>query len=290
MEGDDCCRGNIVDCLMSGQHPEMEGRVLSINGLMVHTEIGGKGKTLVLIHGLGGPLMWQKILPLLETRYHVIVVHLPGFGSSGKPHASYSIQFFVEILSAVLVKLGIGRCAFTGISLGGRIAAEYALRNPEHVDKLVLVSSTGLSGAAPGLRNPLLWYLFTLLAKGIFLRSKWLMCRSAERSYHDVKSRPLDLCDEYFKQIDQPGGRQAWLSAMKNTIVRDQDFAGRLRILSVPTLIVWGENDRTIAVEDAHEFHERVQGSLLFVIPGCAHSVPLEKPGELVQSIARFIN
>ncbi len=274
---------------MSGLPGEMEARVLSINGVTVHTEIGGKGKILVLIHGLGGPLMWQKILPQLETRYRVIVVHLPGFGRSSKPHASYSIQFFVESLSEVLFKLGIERCAFTGISLGGRIVAEYALRNPGRVDKLVLVSSTGLSGAAPRLENPLLWYSFTLLANGIFLRSRWLMCRSAERSYYDVKSRPPDLCDEYFKQINEPGGRQAWISAMKNTIVRDEDFAGRLRFLSVPTLIVWGKEDRTIPVEEAHEFHERIQGSWLFVIPGCAHSVPLEKPVELTEALRKFM-
>ena len=115
------------------------------------------------------------------------------------------------------------------------------------------------------------------------------MCKWAERSYYDTAARPPGLCDEYFKQIDEPRGRQAWLSAMKNTITRDDDFARRLQLVSVPTLIVWGENDRTISVKDARQFHERIPASSLVLIPGCAHSVPLEKPAELTETLGRFI-
>src|SRR6266849_926922 len=106
----------------------------------------GKGKTIVLVHGLGGPLMWQKVLPLLQNHYHVAVVHLPGFGRSDKPDAAYTVQFFVETLSAVFRSLKTERCVLAGISLGGRIAIEYALRYPGQIEKLVLVSCAGLSG------------------------------------------------------------------------------------------------------------------------------------------------
>lgn len=266
-----------------------EGRLLSIDNRQVYVDMRAKGKTLVLVHGLGGPLMWQKVLPLLQKHYHVVVVHLPGFGRSDKPDAAYTVQFFVDTLSAIFRSLKIQRCVLTGISLGGRIAIEYALQSTEQVEKLVLISSAGLSGAAPVLKNPLVWGLFSLIARGIFLRSKWLMCKLAERSYYDLKSRPPDLCDKYFKQINQLGGRRAWLSTMKNTIVRDESFAERLRSLSVPTLIVWGKEDRTISVKDAREFHEGIQGSSLTIIPGCGHSVPLEKPQELAEAVRSFI-
>lgn len=274
----------------------MEHCTLALQRIQVHVEFSGKGKPLVLIHGLGGPLMWTKVVPLFQEHYRVVVVHLPGFGLSSKPRsirnqqeALYTIPFFTRILSEVLLSLVIEHPVVAGISLGGRVAVEYALSNSGCVEKLVLISSTGLSSRLLILKNFFLWKLFYLIAGGIVLKNKWLMCKFSERSFYDLTARPEDLCDSVFHQISQPGGREAWLTALKSTLEQNDGFAKRLRDLNVPTLILWGEHDRILSVKDALEFRSLIQNSSLVTLPQCGHSVPLEKPAKMAEVVRKFI-
>ncbi len=267
----------------------MEGRLIDVDGVKIFVSEGGKGKSLVLLHGLGGPLMWQKFIPLAEKEFHVVDIHLPGFGESGKPEGEYTISYFVQILSNVLQHLVLNNPILVGVSLGGRIAAEVALLHQQEIESLVLIASTGSSGAAPMLKNSLLWKMFQWFARSIFLQNKFFMCTLSRKSFHTIANRPADLCEKTFTQINRPGGCEAWISSFHNTIERDDSFLNKLRRLDVRTLVVWGENDRLLPVDNAYVFCQVIERSTLAFFPACGHSVPLEKPEQLLKALKNFV-
>ncbi|MFZ1077877.1 MAG: alpha/beta hydrolase [Nitrosotalea sp.] len=108
-----------------------------------YLEEGKSGKTILLIHGLGGSAeRWLKVIPILSPKYRVIAPDMIGFGYSDKPSVDYTIEFFGKFLSAFIDTLGLKTAILVGTSLGGQIAAECT--NTNHaIEKLVLVSPSG---------------------------------------------------------------------------------------------------------------------------------------------------
>mgnify|MGYP002150951711 CR=1 FL=1 len=124
----------------------MEEKFVEIDGNKIrYLESGSSKKTLVLVHGLGASSeRWQYVLPFFESNFHVIVPDLIGFGYSDKPIADYTIDYFSNFLKKFLISLGVEQTSIIGSSLGGQIAAEYTSSNSQHVDKLILVSPSGI--------------------------------------------------------------------------------------------------------------------------------------------------
>jgi len=261
-----------------------------VGGLHVHVEGGGSGKPLLLLHGLGGPVMWQKVAPLLEKTFTVYRVHLPGFGYSSKPAVEYTIPFFMDILHKTVLSIGVRPFTLGGISMGGQIAVEYAAANPAFVQKLILIGSTGVTCPAPWLRNIVAWRLFSPVLEGFLLKHKAPVCFSARRSFYDLSSRPEGLCDKAFYFLNQPGGTGAWVRAFHAVISENtRNFVATLETLNIPSLIVWGMNDRVMPVRSAHLFRQSLKGSKLVTFENCGHSVPLEKPQDLAEVITHFV-
>ena len=124
----------------------MEANHTTIGGNRVrYLDSGGSRDILVLIHGLGASAeRWEFVMPIFEKHYRVLVPDLLGFGYSDKPVADYTPEFFVDFLEKFLRKIGIKKIHMIGSSLGGQIAVEFAAKNPKTVDRLVLVSSSGI--------------------------------------------------------------------------------------------------------------------------------------------------
>ncbi len=124
----------------------MEEKFIEIDGNKIrYFESGSSKKTLVLVHGLGASFeRWQYVLPLFSTHFHVIAPDLIGFGYSDKPLVDYTPDFFSNFLETFLTTLGINHTSIIGSSLGGQIAAEYTSSHSEFVDKLILISPSGI--------------------------------------------------------------------------------------------------------------------------------------------------
>jgi pimeloyl-ACP methyl ester carboxylesterase len=110
----------------------------------VHAVVGGEGKPLLLVHGFGETNSWQtwvKNVDALSMVARVYAVELLGYGESDTPEASLDIADHVQVLRQVLDAEGMARAHFAGLSWGGQVAQEFAVKYPERVEKIVLVDS-----------------------------------------------------------------------------------------------------------------------------------------------------
>jgi pimeloyl-ACP methyl ester carboxylesterase len=261
-----------------------------VKGIRTHVRRTGKGKTLVLVHGLGGPLMWQRVEPLLSRYFEVVALDLPGFGVSGCPPQESSTQEYANFLQSFLDVEGIRSAIFVCVSYGGQIVVSFAHDHPERIEKLILISSTGISPRSVLLTNTLVWNIIAVFAKWTILRSRRLVCLLGRFSFYDVQRRPAGLCQQFFEQLSLAGHRDALLSAVRNIYAKENTFTDKVSGLKLPTLLLWGTHDRMVPSHCAFEFHHLMPTSRLEIMPECAHSLPLEKPDEVCDAIRTFVN
>ncbi len=116
--------------------------IVPVNGINMYYETHGEGEPLLLIEGLGySSWMWYKQIPELSKQYRVIVYDNRGVGNSDKPDSEYTIELMADDAASLLSALGVGSAHVLGVSMGGYIAQELALRHSEKVKSLTLAST-----------------------------------------------------------------------------------------------------------------------------------------------------
>jgi pimeloyl-ACP methyl ester carboxylesterase len=257
-----------------------------IDGIRVEIDASGTGPPLLLVHGLGGPLMWQRVIGPLSADFRVINLHLPGFGESDPSPTPFTTEDAARFLIRVLDELRILRVTLVGISYGGAIAACCASMAAERIERLILINSTGFSAHGCLLKALFRRRVFRLLLS-LLLRSERLLCLMGGRSFHNRTNRPAELCKEFSRQLRRAGHREAWIWGMCD-VVSGEDGAtvSAVRRAAVPTLVLWGKEDRVVK-QGAGSWNEEL-GALAEtrVLAGAGHSLPLEVPGELRSAIA----
>jgi len=238
----------------------------------------GSGPPLVLLHGLGGDADdWAFCLEALSASYRVIAPDLLGFGRSGKPHIDYTISGFVEVLEHFLRGLNIERTTLLGHSLGGWVAATFALRFPEAVHKLVLVDAAGV------------WGEMTELPVNLRVSTLAHMREVFEHLFYDKTLASDALIEMAYRQHLERGDGYTIHNLLLNLRSGHECLEERISALQMPTLIVWGEADEMIPVNTARHIQGLVSGSTLQIIPQCGHLPELEKPGEFVACVLEFL-
>ncbi|HEY8878821.1 MAG TPA: alpha/beta fold hydrolase [Roseateles sp.] len=265
---------------------------IDIDGLLVHYRDQGPSSDplpIVLIHGTSASLhTWEGwVAGLMPTR-RVISFDLPGFGLTG-PNADndYSDARYVAFVRQFLARLGVGRAIVGGNSLGGEIAWQLALADPDRVAGLVLVDAAGFAFEPESLP------LGFRIARTPVLREpmRWVLPRRAiEDSVLDVygdKSRvTAALVDRYYELALREGNRVALMRRM------DQLAPGpvqRLGEIKVPTLILWGERDRLIPLRWGREFEKGIPGSRLVVFPVLGHVPQEEDPAATLAALRDWL-
>jgi len=258
-----------------------------VDGIRVHIEQSGVGKPLVLIHGLGGPLMWQRVIKPLSQRFMIVNLHLPGFGESDCPPQSYSTSDYSRFVLHTLDALNLRRVIIVGTSYGGEVAVHISSSHPERIERCILINSTGLKKYWSLLGRILQWKIFSFLIRETVLRYKWLLCTLSTRSFYDPSKRPNGLCDEFYTQIMKKGKREWWLNGLRNVFLREDTITDFLVATKIPVLLIWGEYDRMVrklqltSLESAHIVSS--------IIARAGHSLPLEQPEELCKAIRGFV-
>ncbi|MCA6449979.1 MAG: alpha/beta hydrolase [Chitinophagaceae bacterium] len=274
-----------------GQAPS---QFMELMGMRVHYRDEGDCNDtvpLVLIHGTSSSLFtWDSTVLLLGAQHRIIRFDLPGFALTGpQPERDYSMALYTRFVDSVLLRLGVAKCVLGGNSLGGSIVWQYAVQYPAKVQKLILVDA---GGYVPKERMDL--PLGFRLAKMPVVNNlvKWitpkqLVRKSVEDVYGNKKRVSDDLVNLYSDMTLRAGNRQALIDRMQLGL--GEDASAQIRTLSLPTLIVWGDQDRLIPPSNATLFHRDIRGSELHILKGIGH-VPMEEaPQDFVRILAPFL-
>jgi pimeloyl-ACP methyl ester carboxylesterase len=262
--------------------------VVLVDGMRVAITESGSGPALVLVHGLGGPSMWMRVIEPLGRHFHVVAVDLPGFGHSDSPPSPLSLHQNAEFLDHFFRVLGLEKCTLAGISYGGQIAATTAINFPDRVERLVLLATTGFDDH-PAIRKRFIWLFVRYCVKNLVFKSAALTSLLGRRSFYDIRNRPKNLHREFLSQFTDKGKTDMWLEALRNTFDIDTDSVTKLNLSGVPVIILWGKNDRVVSPAVALELHRRIPRSQVRIVEECGHSLPLEKPIEMIAELREVL-
>jgi pimeloyl-ACP methyl ester carboxylesterase len=262
------------------------------DGGLIHVRDEGArdGPVLLLIPGLHSPLqVWEPWVARLGDALRLVSIDLPGQGlSDAWPRDDYSVAALDSLVTEVTRAMGIGRFSVGGHSMSGGLAWRYALAHRERVEKIILVAAGGIvvDGAGPILAFRILASpLSGPLARQLMLRP--LVRANLERAFANDALVTQAMVERYFETINGEGHR-ATLGKRLGYLLGYEPI-DRLDGVSVPTLILWGEDDRLRPVVYARIFHERIRGSVLRVYPAVGH-FPMEEAADATAGdVRRFM-
>lgn len=275
------------------QIPPMRGEFVDIGGKRLYYYAAGTrgaGVPVVLLHGFPmSSRLWHGVVRSFPDGHRLVVVDLLGFGRSDPPgehavhcagHADALIELFDE--------LQLERACVVGHGLGGGVAQALAVRAPERVSHLVLVSSCGFGETPRRLARfarrlgPLARHTPPGLLAG-------LVHGSALRGFADRDRSRLTL-DTTLQHFTTPTGRDALaahLAAMRQCDTTE--WSARLGELRIPAAVVWGPNDPFLPVSLGERLRDAIPGATLEILPGASHFVPEDTPDGLVRIILETI-
>lgn len=269
-------------------------RRVALRGAEVECVEMGEGPPLVLVHGLGGCWQnWLENIPALARRHRVIAFDLPGFGASPMPEREISIASYGRILSELCDRLDLGpETAVAGNSMGGFIATEAAIEHPGRFSALVLVGAAGISFARARHQPAKVLAAITNLARPVlaaFGDDAVRRPRLRRAAFAGVVHRPDLLRREMLWELTQGGlGPPAFGEALVSMM--GYDARERLSEIAIPTLIVWGFNDRLVPVRAALSYRRRIPGSRLEILDRTGHVPMVERPAEFNGMVEEFLS
>jgi len=252
---------------------------VTVFGARLHYVDAGSGSVVVLLHGLADDVgVWESVIPALAAKHRVIALDQVGFGRSDKPLLDYRAATFVDFLDGFLNELKIDRASLVGNSLGGWIAADFALAHPERIERLVLCNAAGYAAVAKNM-NPRTFSALRLASRDD-IRHLGPLTFHDKRFYEDV--------DLAFKQRVTAGDGYT-VNQVLDSILRGEDVLdGRVGAIHKPTLILWGREDKLIPLSFAERFHKEIAGSRLEIIDNCGHMPHVECADKFNQALLKF--
>ena len=253
----------------------------------------GAGTPLLFIHGLSGCWQnWLENIPHFARTHRVIALDLPGFGASPMPPWEITIPAYGRFVRDFCERLGIDRCSLVGNSMGGFIATEVAITEPERVDDLTLVSAAGITWARARREPAEMLARLARAAAPLALRLQMSGIRRAKfrrRAFGGVFYDPSSLRREVLWENVVPAFQSSgYFDAMRNLV--GYDIRGRLEEIGVPTLIVWGRNDRVVPVPAAFSYKKRIcDNAELVIFDECGHVPQIERPLRFNRLLERFL-
>ena len=245
-------------------------------GAELYWESTGAGAPVLLVMGLGmNATGWWRTVPVLAESLRVIAFDNRGAGRSDKPEGPYSVTQMADDAMAVLDAAGEPEAHVYGISLGGMIAQQIALRHPERVRSLVLGATTpGGQRAVPLAPDVVAFFLRrrempayeAAWASVPYSYGEETRLRGGQRIAEDVERR--------LRYPIEPVGYAGQLEAAMH-----HDTSERLGELSKPTLVVHGDADRIVPTGNGRILAESIPGARLELLPGAGHLYPTDAPG-----------
>ena len=253
--------------------------VAKANGIHINYQIEGEGHPLLMVAGLGADLsIWNRQVPVLSKHYKLIRFDNRGVGKSDKPVGEYSTKIMADDAVGLLDALGIDKAIVLGISMGGMIAQEISITHPQRVSKLILACTYACQNRESG-NSDKAKKLLTLSG----LRFSWgfmfLICNS----------RLLSLIFFVLSVIKATKDTKA---AYKSQLVAclKHSALDRLDLITAPTLVIFGTNDRLIRPSSSELIASRIPNAKLAKIADGSHMMFMESAPAFNSEVLSFLS
>lgn len=273
---------------------------LKTNGIKLHYVTAGEGPLVLLLHGFPECwYSWRYQIPALAEHYRVVALDLRGYNESDRPAQlkDYRMECLIADVVGVVQGLGYERCTLVGHDWGGAIAWAVADAHPTLLDNLIVLNLPHPARMAAGLRTPqqLLrsWYIFLFQIPGLpewvlqwgdYRALEWILAGTAANK---AAFSPADL-NVFKNAVAQQGALSAALNYYRNLFT-----SGLLnrpwRVLEMPTLMIWGEQDAALGKELTYGTEQYVRDFRIHYIPHCGHWVQQECPELVNRYIGEFL-
>lgn len=232
--------------------------LINIKDLNINYIVEGEGSPVIVLHGWGCNIETvRSIVNILNDRYTVYALDLPGFGKSDEPKEAIDSFEYTEIVREFMKKMKIEKASFIGHSFGGKLSIIMGAKYPELVDKIVLVDSAGLIPK----RGPK-YYIKVYSFKALrFVYTRFFFWIKDE-----------ERMESFYKKFGSDD-YQASQGVMRQILVKvvNESLKSLLKEIKAPTLIIWGENDDATPLYMAKTMEKEIEDSGLVVFEGAGH-------------------
>ena len=265
------------------------------NGSTVHIRDEGSrdGEVLVLMHGFGMSLhVWEKWIAELGDTYRLISFDWPGHGlSTPVRDANYNLNALTDYLADVLDWMNIDEFVLVGHSMGGGVAMNYIVDNPDKVQALVLIGASGLKidrsdkplrmlemTKYPGMSTALRYITpYDTIKNALITR------------YGSEAFVSKELVDKYYELMLNSTNREIFIKRLKQMLL-DEPLDARIGRLNHPTLLIWGEEDQMVGLKYAKRLRSIILSARLVSYQGVGH-MPMEVlPKVTARDLTNFLN
>ncbi|HWT92560.1 MAG TPA: alpha/beta hydrolase [Solirubrobacteraceae bacterium] len=250
----------------------------------VRWEEDGRGEALVLLHGLGGDIgFWEAETEAFRARFRTIRIELRGSGGTPASPGGHTMDDLADDVAAVLDDAGVAQAHVLGFSMGGNVAQAFALRHPQRLGRLVLASTFATMNAQARrfLDAVCDVYAGGVSAKQMFdLVCPWLFSIG-------FSADPRHAVYFAYPEDEEEPPREDWVKLYRAQ--QAFDAVGALPDIAARTLVVAGEEDRLVSLDDAGLLAARIGEARLHVIAGSGHLCNVERPHEFQSAVQDFL-
>ncbi len=242
---------------------------ISISGIKINYQVFGEGSPFLILHGWGSNSeRWAPVAELISKNgFKVIVPDLPGFGKSDALTAPWNMNNYINWLEGFVKDLNLRDFYLMGHSFGGALAVKLAIKHPQDVKELFLVAAASVRKRTV---KKSAYKTVSSLAKNFSFLPFYGFFRKAFYKFIIRKS-------------DYPYVEGVMKETFKNVIFEDlSQFTGFIR---TPTVIIWGDKDKSTPVEDAYFMNKKIKNSKLVIISGAGHILNRECPEVLAEKV-----
>lgn len=267
-----------------------------VNKLQLASSSIGEGDPVLLIHGFGASsYSWRHVIEPLAQKYRVITVDLKGFGDSPKPRDNqYSVYEQARLVRNFILENGLQNFHIVGHSYGGGVALATSIylsaSHPNLQNSLILIDSIAYPQDLPYfieiLATPVLGSL-VMYAIPNNVQVKSLL----KKVYFNDELIPESAINHYAGNLGKPNAKYATLTTAQQMLPADlQQFSDNYANLTIPTLIIWSEDDEIVPLAIGERLHKDLPNSKMVVLNSVGHAVQEERPSLLLPYLQQFLD
>lgn len=245
---------------------------VAVNNLNINFQVYGNGQPIIVLHGWGDKSdTWYNFAQSLSDKYQVFLVDLPGFGGSDAPATVWGVEDYAQAINGLIKELEIENPVLLGHSHGGRIISTMAAK-VHNCKALILVASGGLDMPSLIVRLKILWF------------------KTIKILVRPLGKKGEEILDNYRKKLGSRDYQES--GSLRATMVKVVNYKlfKILPKINVPTLIVWGGNDKTLSFEQSKIFEKLIPNSYIKIIWDGQHHLHMTNVEELAEIVKDFLS